>query len=117
MQNYQTDEVVKTLQRKGVYINTSKMTIQIPNDLLLGNKSLGKIDYLLNYCRYHIVTGDEYRNFIPSQATGGSKPETKAGKKIRKARANLARRTANFNYQTTNRSSGQQFYAPGSLSK
>lgn len=51
---YDMYSVIKSLEKKGLIINQGQKSIDLATVReTIGNGSLGKIDYLVNYCGYH----------------------------------------------------------------
>lgn len=58
MKKHDEIQVVNQLQRRKFSINPVTKKIAINKSMIIGNKTWGKIDFLVHYCGYYIVYGD-----------------------------------------------------------
>lgn len=62
--HYDEAKVLRSVQKKGININSVTKTIEIPtNQINIGNSTWGKIDYLTNYCGYVYIKVDTKQIF------------------------------------------------------
>lgn len=101
---YTEEAAIKSLQRKGVHFKNNEIDLSDAREL--GNGSLGKLDFLVNYCRYvirfdsygAIGTADISHIYLYSPSTIGE-PAThkKFGRKMRRAMNRLEASMSAFN--------------------
>lgn len=122
---YNADEVLQQLGCKGIYLRKQDNTIIIPESPHgpIGNKTYGKLDFLVNYCGYHVID-ERYKNIHdpnPSNYTRsiayGPRQNSfnNPGRKYKRAKRQLEYRMNNYNSATSNKHSGQLYHAPGSM--
>lgn len=58
MKKHDEVQVVNQLQRRKFSINPVTKKIGISRTMIIGNKTWGKLDFLVHYCGYYIVYGD-----------------------------------------------------------
>ena len=66
-------------------VNQGSKTITIPTSVQIGNKRWGRIDFLVNYCGYHLVRPD---GIIMSNAPSAEKERKKRDKQNGKYKRN-----------------------------
>ena len=96
MKNYDEASVVRALNRKqGCSVNSINKVITI--DKLadsLGNKSWGKIDFLVHYCKYvYVFTTSGIKKSVYSSDSDNTNDKTKTAK--RENKINMAAMTKN----------------------
>lgn len=69
-------------------INQSTKTINIPNNIPIGNKRWGRIDFLTHYCGYHLVRPD---GTIMSNSPAAEERRSKRDKEDKKFKRNNRR--------------------------
>ena len=118
--NFDEASCAAALKRKGVIFKKNQISLE---DVTtgLGNGSFARLDYLVNYCKYVVVkAANEKETLVYAPSKMGQYPANSyqnPGKKFKRAVKRLTTRRVDYNAQTTNRCSGQQFTCPGSMQK
>ena len=117
MAKYDEASCLMALRRKGIAFKGNQINLIAATEL--GNKSFGKLDYLVNYCGYVVVNSSPERGHCTYAASGKGiypyNPFQNSSRKLKRAIRKLADRTANYASQTSNRCSGHVFTRPGSM--
>ena len=120
-----SDEALKVLGRKGIFAKGAALYIPEHPHGVIGNKTYGALDYLVNYCHYTVIDqrkDEESKGKLikASRFTGSSKRDlitnaySNPGRKWKRATTKLKYRLSNFEANTSSRG-GHQYYRPGSM--
>ena len=120
-----SDEALKLLMRKGIFAKGSALYIPEHPHGVIGNKTYGALDYLVNYCNYTVIDqrkDEENKGKLikASRFTGSSKRDliintyANPGRKWKRATTKLKYRLSNFEANTSSRG-GHQYHRPGSM--
>ncbi len=120
-----SDEALRSLARKGIFAKGTALYIPEHPHGVIGNKTYGTLDYLVNYCNYTVIDqrkDEESKGKIikASRFTGSSKrdlitnPFTNPGRKWKRVTTELKFRLNNYEANTSSRG-GHQYHRPGSM--
>lgn len=120
-----SDEALKSLVRKGIFAKGNALYIPEYPHGVIGNKTYGVLDYLVNYCRYTVIDqrkDEEIKGKIikASRYQGSSKRDfsgqaySNPGRKWKRATTTLKQRLNNYEANTSSRG-GHEYTRPGSM--
>lgn len=92
MKKHDEAKDVQILKRK-MYVDTTRKVIEANKSLIIGNKSWGRIDYLIHYCGYVFIWNNDVR--ITKDNYSNDKSNKKA--ELRKAKKEAKEHTLKSN--------------------